>query len=254
MKHAPLILVSPSMESKGAEFQDSSISLSNRYTQALIDGGGLPQILPCTSSRELVAEFVRRSDGVMLTGGDDIQPHLYEKNLPKELAEKVGPLEPERDLWEQHLIDEVFRQRKPLFGICRGHQMLNVVLGGTLIVDIPTQISGALNHRQMERKMEPVHDVTLTPGSLLAQITGEQTLGVNSTHHQSIGRLAEPLRVVATSEDGVIEAVELKRPEELPFLLTVQFHPERLTDRNKVFLKLFSSFVDACGRWRRKNL
>lgn len=253
MKDAPLILVSPCLEKKGAEFQDVSISLSNRYTEAVVQAGALPQILPSVTSRDLVAEMVRRCDGVLLTGGDDIQPHLYEKNMPENLAKLVGPLEPERDIWEQHLIDEAFRQQKPILGICRGHQMMNVALGGSLIVDIPTQVPGALNHRQMDRKAEPVHDVALTPGSLLAQITGEQTLRVNSTHHQAIGRLAESLQAVARSEDGVIEAVELKDPKKLPFLLTVQWHPERLIDRNKIFLKLFSSFVEACARCRRKN-
>jgi putative glutamine amidotransferase len=85
-------------------------------------------------------------------------------------------------------------------------------------------------------------------------VMGRQTLGVNSTHHQAIGTVAEPLRVVAESSDGVIEAVELKDPKRLPFLLSVQFHPERLIDTNPVFLQLFTSFVAACERQRQKNL
>jgi putative glutamine amidotransferase len=249
MNTVPLILVAPGTERTGAEFQDFSISLSHRYTDAVIAGGGLPQILPGTNSRELIAELVRRSDGVLLTGGDDIQPSLYTKELSAELAEKMGPLEPERDLWEKYLIDEVVRHGKPLLCICRGLQMLNVALGGSLIVDIPTQVPGALNHKQMDRRAEPVHDVALTPDSLLAQITKEQTLSVNSTHHQAIGRVAETLKVVATSKDGVIEAVEWKDASR-PFLLAVQWHPERLIDRYKVFLKLFNSFVQACASGR----
>ncbi|HEV7927901.1 MAG TPA: gamma-glutamyl-gamma-aminobutyrate hydrolase family protein, partial [Verrucomicrobiae bacterium] len=130
----------------------------------------------------------------------------------------------------------------------------NVALGGTLVVDIATQVPGALNHRQMDRKMEPVHDVKIAPDSLLARVTGQQTLGVNSTHHQAIGKVAESLRVVAESSDGVVEAVELKEPERLPFLLSVQFHPERLIDSNALFLQLFSSFVAACERQRQRNL
>jgi putative glutamine amidotransferase len=126
--------------------------------------------------------------------------------------------------------------------------MLNVALGGTLIVDIPTQVPEALNHRQMNRKTEPVHEVTIEPDSLLAKITGGQPLGVNSTHHQAVGELAPSLRSVARTSDGIIEALELKEPRQLPFLLTVQFHPERLIDANAVFLKLFSSFVEACAR------
>src|SRR5208283_5930270 len=98
-----------------------------------------------------------------------------------------------------------FQQRKPLFAICRGQQMLNVALGGTLLVDIPSQVPNALNHNQMARKTEPVHTVSVAAGSLLANITGETALGVNSTHHQAVGRVADPLRAVAHSADGVIE-------------------------------------------------
>ncbi len=254
MKRRPVILVMPSTARKGEEFSDASISLSNRYTDALIAAGGLPQIFPATTSRWVITEAVQRCDGVLLTGGDDIDPKLYDPNLPAELAKTVGTLEPDRDTWEKGLIDDVFEQRKPLFGICRGHQMLNVALGGTLVVDIATQVPGALNHRRMDRKMEPVHDVKIAPDSLLARVTGQQTLGVNSTHHQAIGRVAESLRVVAESSDGVIEAVELREPEQLPFLLSVQFHPERLIDSNALFLQLFSNFVAACERQRQRNL
>ncbi len=248
MTRCPAILITPSTERKGAEFADCSISLSNRYTDAVIAGGGLPQIFPASTSQMVISEAVRRCDGVLLTGGDDIDPKLYAKDLPESLAKTVGPLEPDRDSWERGVIEEVFQQHKPLFGICRGHQMLNVVLGGTLLVDIPTQVPNALNHRQMERKSEPVHEVNVRAGSLLARITGQTVFDVNSTHHQAIGALAPPLQAVAHSADGIIEAAELKDAAGLPFLLTVQFHPERLLDRHALFLKLFQSFIVACAR------
>ena len=254
MRHRPVILITPSTEHKGAEFADASISLSNRYTDAVIAAGGLPQVFPATTSRAVIAEAVERCDGVLMTGGDDIDPKLYAKDLPEALAKTVGPLEPDRDTWERVMIAEILQRQKPLFGICRGHQMLNVALGGTLVVDIPTQVPKALNHRRMDKKMEPVHEVSISADSMLRQITGQQTLGVNSTHHQAIGQLAEPLRAVATSSDGIIEAVELKDAGGSPFLLAVQFHPERLIDKNKVFLQLFSSFIDACARSRQKNI
>jgi putative glutamine amidotransferase len=254
MKRRPVILIAPSTASKGVEFADASISLSNRYTDAIIAAGGLPLIFPATTSGWVITEAVQRCDGVLLTGGDDIAPKLYAKDLPEELAEKVGPLEPDRDVWEADLIAGVFQEQKPLFAICRGHQMLNVALGGTLVVDIATQMPGALNHQRTDRKAEPVHEVKIAPDSLLAKLTGRQTLGVNSTHHQAIGTVAQPLRVVAESSDGVIEAVELKEPQRLPFLLSVQFHPERLIDSNALFLQLFSSFVAACERRRQTNL
>jgi putative glutamine amidotransferase len=254
MNDRPTILVSPSTERKGAEFADASISLSNRYTEAVITGGGLPQILPSTKSRAVVAEFVRRSDGVLLTGGDDIQPHLYAKDLAPDLAGKVGGIEPERDAWEQLLVEEAFEQGKPILGICRGHQMVNVALGGTLIVDIATQVPGALQHKQMERKSDPVHEIAIKPGSLFARLTGMEKIAVNSTHHQAIGRIAEALHVTAASSDGIVEVVELKDESRLPFFLTVQFHPERLLDRYKTFLKIFESFVEAARQNRSKKL
>jgi len=254
MKRRPLILVLPSTASKGEEFADASISLSNRYTDAVIAAGGLPQIFPATGSPSIIGEAVQRSDGVLLTGGDDIDPKRYGKNLPEEILKLAGPLEPERDDWEAEFIAEIFAQKKPAFGICRGHQMLNVALGGTLVVDIPTQVPGALNHRQLDRKTEPVHEINVTPGSLLARLAGRETFGVNSTHHQAIGEVAPPLRAVAKSSDGVIEALELKNPENAPFLLSVQFHPERLLDKSGIFGHMFNGFVEACARWREKEL
>ena len=254
MQRRPLILISPSTALKGAEFADASISLANRYPNAIMAAGGVPMIFPATTDRWVCRDLVQRCDGVLLTGGDDIDPKRYAKRLSKKLAKTLGPLEPARDTWEASLIDEVFQQRKALFAICRGHQMLNVALGGTLVVDIATQVPGALNHQRSDRKTEPVHEILIAPDSLLARVTGKQTLGVNSTHHQAIGAVADALRVVAQSSDGVIEAAELKEPERLPFLLSVQFHPERLIDNNALFLLLFRSFIAACEQRLRKNL
>ncbi len=254
MGKRPLILVSPSTQKEGYEFADASISLSNRYLEAIVAGGGAPVVAACVTSKDALAEMVARCDGVMLTGGDDIQTGLYAPNLPKELADKAGPAEPERDIAELHLIDEVFAQRKPLLAICRGHQILNVALGGTLVVDIPTECPSAINHRQMEKKMEPVHTVALTPDSLLAQVTGKQQLSVNSTHHQAIGEIAGLLKATATSEDGIVEAMELKDKSALPFMISVQFHPERLYDRYKEYLQLFRTFVGSCAQTRSKKV
>lgn len=249
----PLILVSPSTQSEGAEFADASVSLSNRYPQAIIEAGGVPMIVPVTASKELVAEYIRRSDGVLLTGGEDVQPGLYAGKLSSRLAQAMGPVEPERDVLELLMIDEIFRQHKPLLAICRGQQILNVALGGDLIVDIPTQKPSAINHRRIDLKCDKVHEVTLTPNSLLAKITGERSLGVNSTHHQAVGRVASPLRVTAKSSDGIVEAMELKDTGLLPYLLAVQFHPERLTDRYKEFLGIFGSFVYSCASGAKKK-
>jgi putative glutamine amidotransferase len=258
MTRPPLILISPNVEKKGDEFGDLSISLSETYQQALMRAGGIPLALSGTESRELIAECVRRCDGVLLTGGEDLQPGLYTTALPPRLRRTVTvtPDGGKRDLRELILIDEVFRQRKPLLGICRGHQILNVALGGTLVADIRSEMPATLNHRQMDKRSQIVHEVRLTPKSLLAKITGLQILGVNSTHHQAVGRIAAPLEVIARSDDGVVESMQLKpnAGRILPFLLSVQFHPERLADEYPEHQAIFRAFTQACVLNSRNNL
>lgn len=243
----PLILISPDFEAKGVEFNDASLSLSMRYSLAIAACGGIPVTMAHTDSRELVANYVCQCDGILMTGGDDVNPEIYGPKLSSTLKAKAVTTEDggRRDLFELMLVDEVFRQRKPLLAICRGHQILNVALGGSLIVDIPTQKPSRVNHRQMERKSEIVHSVRLTRGSLLAKIAKTQLLGVNSTHHQAVGRVAQPLQAVARSEDGIVEGMELKRRELLPFLLSVQFHPERLMDWHREHRAIFEAFIQA---------
>jgi putative glutamine amidotransferase len=256
MAKLPLILVSPGAEAKGEEFGDLSISLSQAYQDALMGCGAIPIILPATVSREMISECVSRSDGILLTGGDDVNPQLYGNGLPPRLRGMVTvtPDGGARDLRELVLIDEVFRQRKPLLAICRGHQMLNVALGGTLVADILAQKPLAINHRRMDRRSEIAHEVRLTRGSLLAKISGRQKLGVNSTHHQAVARVARPLKVAAVSRDGIVEGLELGpgAADMLPFLLGVQFHPERLVDRYPEHRAIFRGFIQACAHSRKE--
>ena len=209
-----------------------------------------------TDSREMVAEYVRQADGVLLTGGDDINPDIYGPKLRSSLKAKAIMTEDggRRDLFELMLVDEVFRQRKPLLAICRGHQVLNVALGGTLLVDIPTQKPSRTNHRQMDRKSEVVHSVRLTRGSLLAKIAKTQLLGVNSTHHQAVAKVAPMLQTVARSADGIVEGMELKQRGQLPFLLSVQFHPERLMGKHAEHRGIFEAFIQASLTEKTQNL
>jgi len=251
----PLILITPDFEPKGVEFGDAALSLSRRYADAVRGAGGLPVVLPPAAERRVLAESVARAAGVLLTGGDDVAPEIYAPKMDS-ARRKLARVTPDgglRDLCELQLLAEVFRQRKPLLAICRGHQILNVALGGTLVVDLPTQRPGEINHRQMDRKCEAVHSVRLTPGSLLAKITRQQTLAVNSTHHQAVDRVAPGLRTVAVSPDGVVEALE-QPPETpaLPFLLSVQWHPERLQDRDPAQRAIFAAFM-AAGRRQTKT-
>ena len=255
MAKPPLILVAPSIERRGVEFHDLSVSLSVKYDFSVTQAGGIPVTVPTTTDRALLAEAVRRADGVLLTGGDDINPGLYTKSLPRAVRKTVEttPDGGGRDWRELGLIKEVFRQRKPLLAICRGHQLLNIALGGKLIADIRRQAPGALNHQRMDKAGEIVHEAQLTAGSLLARITGKLILGVNSSHHQAVLEPAEPLTAVARTRDGIVEAMEWK-PEtawRMPFLLGVQFHPERLTEKHAEHRAIFSRFVEACKRKRK---
>ena len=247
-----MILVSPSIEKRGVEFHDLSASLSLRYEEALLAAGGIPLTAPATVDRKILAESVRRTEGVLITGGDDINPELYQDDLPHKVLKTVAqtPDGGKRDMRELILIEEIFRQRKPLLAICRGHQMLNVAFGGRLVADIRSQVPGALNHQRMDKPLEFVHEAALTAGSLLSKICKTPVLGVNSTHHQAVMQPAEPFVATALSLDGIVEAMEL-RPEmtnRLPFLLSVQFHPERLVHQHARYRAIFEKFVEACGK------
>lgn len=251
MRKRPLILVTAGVAACGEEFSDLSISLSDKYQNALVEAGVLPLVLPSTVDPGVIAESVQRSDGVMLTGGEDVEPALYADGMGRSLRKLVKPTPDggRRDLRELLVIHEVFRQRKPLLAICRGHQLLNVALGGDLYADLPSQRPHGLNHGRSECPDTPVHEVRLTPDSLIARIISGQTLGVNSTHHQAVKRVAAPLIATAVSTDGVVEGMELKPQAArwLPFLLSLQFHPERLIDRYGEHREIFRAFACACG-------
>lgn len=252
MKRAPLILVTPSTTRSGSEFYDYSVTLSDAYTAAIIGSGGAPMIAPVVADAGLIEDLVSRCDGVALSGGDDIGSKTHSPNAPDELAKKCLDVDPNRDEFELMLVKEVFRQRKPLLAICRGHQIVNVALGGDLIIDIPTQAPSGITHSRMDLKDKVVHPVQIEGGSMMRSVLGQGEVGVNSTHHQAIGRVAPALKVVARAADGIIEATELSEPL-LPYFVSVQFHPERLVHREPVYRNLFRSFTAACAENRSNN-
>ncbi len=242
----PLILITPSTSPAGAEMADHSTSVSSRYLDAVLAAGGVPVSLPLTTDREVLADAVAQASGVLFSGGDDIDPRRYWPEVQEALLATCDLAEPARDVMELALLAEIFRQRKPLLAICRGHQLVNVFLGGTLYVDLPTQVASAVAHNQMDLRNDVAHQVDLPADSRFAAISGTTTLGVNSTHHQAIHRLASPLRASATAPDGVVEAAELGSEGLglLPWFQSVQYHPERLAAPEHA--RLFRAFVEAC--------
>ena len=248
MKQSPVIVVSTMNEQKGAEFSDWSTSLSHWYTRAIAKAGGVPLLAPNLLEKNLTRDMVARADGVMLTGGDDLQPDLYDTKLAKRIKAKAGGVDPQRDLFELLLIKETLKQRKPLLAICRGPQVLNVALGGGLITDIPAERPGAMNHQIKGKAHKLAHTIELKSGTLMRRIFRRTSIRINSAHHQAVGELAPMLRATAWTRDDIIEAIELSQKDAAgaPFLLGVQFHPERLIDEHPEFLGIFKAFVKAC--------
>jgi len=248
----PLILVTPSSQAAGAEFDDPSISLSLRYSNAVFQAGGMPWILPATSDAQIVAEAIDRCDGVLLSGGDDISHQIHRADAAPELRAKCGAPDVPRDVFELLVLQTLFAEPRPLLAVCRGHQLMNVALGGTLHLDVATEAPSEVPHNACDRKDQLVHPVALDPKSLLARISGKKSLRVNSTHHQGIDQLAPELRPVAVAPDGLVEATEFAEGAEgfLPWFISVQYHPERLAPRHAVHRKLIEAFIKASAKPR----
>jgi putative glutamine amidotransferase len=231
----PVIGVTPHWD----EDRDSLL-LKPGYLEGIMKAGGLPFILPFTKDEETLGQLAGVCAGFLFTGGQDICPDLYG-------ADKLsfcGPVCAKRDAMEKALFSiTVLKQNKPAFGICRGIQLFNTLLGGTLYQDLPAQLrESRLTHQQEPPYDRPVHRVSIEPGSPLHALLGVDTLAVNSCHHQGIAELAPPLTPMAWAEDGLVEAVYMK---DRPFVRAVQWHPEKaLADEHSG--KLFDAFVDAC--------
>jgi len=209
------------------------------YARAVLEADGLPVILPIASAETvLVQEYLETIDGLILTGGADIHPSFYGQIV----LERCGEIDEERDRFEVELIRAARGFDLPFLGICRGLQVLNVALGGSLYQDLSYRAGTDPAHMSpRERRGEPAHQVTITPGSRLAHIIGSREVPVTSTHHQIIRDLAPDLAVSAVAPDGVIEAVEGTGR----FLLAVQWHPERMASRHPEQLPLFHSLIES---------
>lgn len=213
-------------------------TLSDEYVRAVSGAGGLPVLLPHLGTREEWREALSLVDGLLLSGGDDLDPALYGQE-----RHPAADLLPDRkQASDLALMDVLFERGTPALGICYGAQLLSVWRGGSLVQDIPSIVGTRVAHAKGAR-----HEVEVEPASRLARILGGARLPVLSWHHQSVDRPGARVRVVARSEDGVVEAVE---DEEHPWLLAVQWHPERMPDAPEQ-RRLFEALVEAARERRR---
>jgi len=211
------------------------------FLDAVARAGGLPFVLATRAGPERAGAYLDRLDGLLLTGGEDVHPHLFGAE-PHRAIERVDL---ERDRFEIALLQEARARRMPVLAACRGIQVLNVARGGDLVQDIAAEVPGALAHAQLAMQDGPWHGLEVAAGSLLAGILGPGAAAVNSFHHQSCRRLGEGLVPVAHAPDGVVEAVE--DPGQ-PFCLGVQWHPElSAAAGDPASERLFAAFLEACG-------
>ena len=216
------------------------ISLSRNYTRAVDAAGGLPVMLDVTGDEQKLKDILLLADALVLTGGGDVDPFFIgEEPLPG-----CGDIDPERDRFEISLTRLLLSAGLPVLGICRGMQVLNIAAGGDIHQDISSQQEDSIKHAQQAPRWHPTHHIKVAEGTVLAQITGGGNIRVNSFHHQAVRNIAPGFMVSAISADGVVEAIE--NPG-LPFALGVQFHPETMWERDRLFLLLFDALVKAVG-------
>ena len=210
------------------------------YMKALEACGALPLMLPLTIDHEELDACFALCDGILMTGGHDVDPKLYGE------SKKVtcGNCCSDRDQMEAYLFEKAWKEDKPVLGICRGVQLMNVLLGGTLYQDLLTEHPSKTEHHMTPPYDTPIHKVDVIAGTKLASIIGAGEHAVNSYHHQAIKDLAPQAEVMAYAEDGLVEAISVPGKS---FLVGVQWHPEFAFESDPECKKLVQAFVDACN-------
>jgi len=226
----------------GLPGQDWQIIASD-YINAVERAGGCPIIIPIVREFDTVWDFVSGLDGIIFTGGSDLNPKLYNE-LPKY---GLGSINPIRDEHEIKLCKKVvFETEMPVLGICRGMQLINVTLGGTLFQDLKNEWKGGFNHTLSNfPKYFPSHNVYLSKGSKLYDIFEREEIWVNSFNHQAVKELGKGLIASMRAEDGLIEGIEWEGER---FIVAVQWHPEMMIDKYDEYLILFKKFIKKCER------
>ena len=217
--------------------------LNAAYISAFEAAGVIPLAAPPLAEADAAAALLDRVDGLVLTGGEDMDPRLY----GAERHPATGDPNASRDSWELALVDAALIRRVPVLAICRGMQLLNVALGGTLVQDIPAERPTDIEHADSAARRRRVHSIVCEPGSRLGEALGATRLSVNSSHHQSIDHVAPALRATAHAPDGIIEGVEAVDPEW--WVLGAQWHPEELVETPEPWDRnLLAAFTAAVRR------
>ena len=238
-RRGPCIGISASQSGEGGS------SVPGTYIHAVLKAGGTPVIIPLMNNVATLREIVAGLDGLIMTGGEDVNPRFY-KEQP---IEQLGDVDSVRDVYDLMLIKMAADRNIPLLGICRGEQLINVAFGGSLYQDIPSQHPSAITHRQSEPKEQGTHTVTVSTGSLLASVIGDNTFSVNSFHHQAIKKVAPNFRVVAWAPDSTVEAIEAYPGRSI---LAVQWHPEGLVaGGDTTMLKIFKYMIHKSETYRK---
>ena len=223
---APLIGISCGRSASGG------ISLATTYTEAIARAGGVPVVLPIVDDQTLAEAILGKLDGIVFSGGPDLDPSEY----GEEVWNETVYVDAVRDRSDQLLGRAALASGKPVMAICRGEQLMNVVLGGSLYQDIPSQVGVVVDHS------DTTHMIGVEKGSVLYELFGRDSLEVNSFHHQAAKAVPAGSRVTAYAADGIVEAYENGN------VLAVQFHPEKMVQTDDSWLALFKYFVDRTGR------
>ncbi len=226
------------------ELETDRFYLSRYYSEAVEAAGGAPLHISLIPNPEYISAVMSNLDGILLPGSDsDVDPLRYNR----EPHAKLGAVHPLKDATDALVLEEIERRGTPLFAICFGMQILNVMRGGTLIQDIESQMPEAIKHQQGAPRDRQSHRVRLLEGSLLAKLAGAESALVNSHHHQAIETVGSDLVATAWTADGLVEALE--DPRAGRFALAVQWHPEIAWERDSFSKALFAQFVQAAGKY-----
>lgn len=212
-----------------------------RYTEAVKRAGGYPVLLPIAYRSDIIRTTLDQTDGLVIVGGDDVDPRLYGEKRRSGTGTVFGP----RFYFERRLYREARRRKLPILGVCYGMQLINVLEGGTLFQDIRRDAKSRMSHRD---KSDPYHKVRLNTKSRLGKIIGRAAVSVHSDHHQAVSRVAPGFRPVAFAPDGIIEAIEGESKE----VFAVQWHPERALKHHET-KRLFNAFVRMCRTHARRR-